>query len=87
MSAKIFIDKYVKQIKAMNPKYDVIYEVSKDEPIVFEGLEPETKYAVYARLAATDTEVAGDYATVDVTTGAADAESPRRRWRWPCRCS
>lgn len=36
MSAKIFIDKYVKQIKAMNPKYDVIYEVSKDEPIVFE---------------------------------------------------
>lgn len=41
---------------------------------VFEGLEPETKYAVYARLAATDTEVAGDYATVDVTTGAADAD-------------
>ncbi len=41
---------------------------------VFTGLEPETKYAVYARLAATDAEVAGEYATVDVTTGAADAD-------------
>ena len=41
---------------------------------VFEGLEAETKYAVYARLAATDTEVAGESATVDVTTGAADAD-------------
>ncbi|MBR3767448.1 MAG: metallophosphoesterase [Clostridia bacterium] len=36
MSAEIFIDKYVKQFKAMSPKYDVVYEVSKDEPIVFE---------------------------------------------------
>ncbi len=41
---------------------------------VFDGLEAETKYAVYARLAATDTEVAGDSATVDVTTGKADAD-------------
>lgn len=39
MSAKIFIDKYVKQIKAMSPKYDVIYEHSKDEPITFEDSE------------------------------------------------
>ena len=41
---------------------------------VFDGLEAETKYAVYARLAATDTELAGESATVDVTTGAADAD-------------
>ncbi len=41
---------------------------------IFEGLEAETKYAVYARLAATDTEVAGEYATIDVTTGAEDAD-------------
>lgn len=39
MSAKIFIDKYVKQIKAMSPKYDIIYEHSKDEPITFEDSE------------------------------------------------
>ncbi len=36
MSAKIFIDKYVKQFKALNPKYDVIYEISDKTPIVFE---------------------------------------------------
>ncbi len=36
MSLKTFIDKYEKQFKAMNPKYDVVYELSKDEPVVFE---------------------------------------------------
>ena len=36
MSAKIFIDKSIKQFKAMNPKYDIFYKVSKDSPIVFE---------------------------------------------------
>ncbi len=39
MSLEIFIDKYVKQFKAMNPKYDVVYELSKDEPIIFEDSE------------------------------------------------
>ena len=39
MSAKIFIDKYVKQFKAMNPKYDTFYEVSKAFPITFENSE------------------------------------------------
>ena len=39
MSAKIFIDKYIKQFKAMNPKYDVVYTVSKDDPITFEDSE------------------------------------------------
>ncbi|MBQ8026859.1 MAG: metallophosphoesterase, partial [Clostridia bacterium] len=36
MSFKDFCDKYAKQIKAMSPKYDVIYKVAKDDPIVFE---------------------------------------------------
>ena len=36
MSLKIFIDKYKNQFQAMNPKYDVIYEVKTDSPIVFE---------------------------------------------------
>ena len=39
MSAKIFIDKYIKQFKAMNPKYDVIYTVKKHSPIKFEDSE------------------------------------------------
>ena len=41
---------------------------------VFDGLEAETKYAVYARFAATDTAVASETVSVDVTTGAADAD-------------
>ena len=36
MSIKFFFEKYANQIKAMNPKYDVIYEVKTDNPIVFE---------------------------------------------------
>ncbi len=41
---------------------------------VFEGLEPETKYAVYARYATTDTTLASDPATIDVTTGKTNAD-------------
>ena len=33
MSLKTFITKWEAQLKAVNPKYDVVYEVSKDEPI------------------------------------------------------
>ena len=36
MGLKLFYMKYAKQIQAMSPKYDVIYDVKKDEPIVFE---------------------------------------------------
>lgn len=36
MGLKLFIMKYQKQIQAMSPKYDVIYEVKKDEPMVFD---------------------------------------------------
>lgn len=36
MGIKFFFEKYANQFKAMNPKYDVIYEISKDTPIVFE---------------------------------------------------
>ena len=36
MSLKIFIDKYKNQFQAMNPKYDVVYEVKTDNPIKFE---------------------------------------------------
>lgn len=36
MSLKIFIDKYANQFRAMNPKYDVIYDISRENPITFE---------------------------------------------------
>ncbi len=36
MKLPFFIEKYIKQFRTMNPKYDVVYEVSADEPIVFE---------------------------------------------------
>ncbi len=39
MSLKTFIDKYENQFRAMNPKYDVVYELAKDEPVVFEDSE------------------------------------------------
>lgn len=39
MGLKFVYMKYAKQIQAMSPKYDVIYEVKKDEPIVFEDSE------------------------------------------------
>lgn len=39
MSLKTFIVKWEAQLKALNPKYDVHYEVSKDEPIVFKDSE------------------------------------------------
>lgn len=39
MGLKLFVMKYAKQIQAMSPKYDVIYEVKKDDLIVFEDSE------------------------------------------------
>ena len=36
MSLKFFIEKYANQIQAMNPKYDVVYDVKTDNPIIFE---------------------------------------------------
>lgn len=36
MGLKLVYMKYEKQLQALSPKYDVIYEVKKDDPIVFE---------------------------------------------------
>lgn len=36
MSIKFFFEKYANQIQAMNPKYDVIYDVKTDSPITFD---------------------------------------------------
>ena len=39
MSLKTFYIKWEAQLKALNPKYDIVYEVSKDEPITFKDSE------------------------------------------------
>lgn len=39
MSLEIFINKYIAQFKAISPKYDVVYELSKESPITFEDEE------------------------------------------------
>lgn len=39
MGLKLFFMKYAKQIQAMSPKYDVIYDVKNDDPMVFEDSE------------------------------------------------
>lgn len=39
MSLETFIDKYKKQIKAMSPSYDQVYELASDNPITFENPE------------------------------------------------
>lgn len=36
MKLPLIIDKYVKQFKAMNPKYDTVYELTHDDPVVFQ---------------------------------------------------
>lgn len=35
MSFKVFITKYINQFKALNPKYDEVFELSVDEPVEF----------------------------------------------------
>ncbi|MBE6715870.1 MAG: hypothetical protein E7573_03020 [Ruminococcaceae bacterium] len=37
MELPFFLAKYQKQFRAMNPKYDVIYELSADDPVSFEN--------------------------------------------------
>ncbi len=39
MAVPFFVDKYIKQFRAMNPKYDVIYTVGKDDPVKFSDSE------------------------------------------------
>lgn len=59
MSKDIFITKYVAQLKALSPKYDVVYDVSKDEPIVFKDSENvKLSFAMIADTHLIDNEIA-----------------------------
>ena len=59
MSLKTFIVKWEAQLKALNPKYDVHYEVSKDEPITFKDSENvRLSFATIADTHLIDNEIA-----------------------------
>ena len=59
MSLKTFYIKWEAQLKAINPKYDVQYEVSKDEPIVFKDSENvRLSFATIADTHLIDNEIA-----------------------------
>ena len=51
MSLATFVDKYKKQFKAMSPSYDVVFELSADNPIEFEN--PEKVNVSFAAIADT----------------------------------
>ena len=59
MSLKTFYIKWEAQLKAVNPKYDVVYEVSKDEPITFKDSENvRLSFATIADTHLVDNEIA-----------------------------
>ena len=59
MSLKTFYIKWEAQLKAVNPKYDVVYEVSKDEPIAFKDSENvRLSFATIADTHLVDNEIA-----------------------------
>lgn len=59
MSLKTFYIKWEAQLKAVNPKYDVVYEVSKDEPITFKDSENvRLSFATIADTHLIDNEIA-----------------------------
>lgn len=59
MSLKTFIVKWEAQLKAINPKYDVHYEVSKEEPITFKDSENvRLSFATIADTHLIDNEIA-----------------------------
>ena len=59
MSLKTFYIKWEAQLKAVNPKYDVVYEVSKDEPIAFRDSENvRLSFATIADTHLVDNEIA-----------------------------
>lgn len=59
MSLKTFITKWEAQLKAVNPNYDVAYEVSKEEPIKFKDSENvKLSFAMIADTHLVDNDIA-----------------------------
>lgn len=59
MSFKVFITKYINQFKALNPKYDEIFDIEPSEPIVFQdGSNVRVSFAAIADTHLVDNEAA-----------------------------
>ncbi len=59
MSFKVFVTKYINQLKAINPKYDETFSISSDEPIEFlDGDNVRVSFASIADTHLVDNEAA-----------------------------
>lgn len=77
MSLATFIDKYKKQIKAMSPSYDQVYELATDNPIEFE--EPEKVKLSFA--CAADTHLINkESATVNLNNLFCDVKNAKNKF-------
>lgn len=77
MSLATFIDKYKKQIKAMSPSYDKVFELSTDNPIEFE--EPEKVKLAFA--CAADTHLINkESATVNLNNLFCDVKNAKNKF-------
>ena len=77
MSFEVFITKYINQFKAINPKYDEVFEVKFDEPVVFH--DSENVKASFACIADTHL-VDNEAATVNLNNFFKDINNSRNKF-------
>ena len=77
MSFKVFVTKYINQLKAINPKYDEIFSISSDEPIEF--LEGDNVRVSFASIADTHL-VDNEAATVNLNNFFTDLANSKNRF-------
>lgn len=77
MSFKVFVTKYINQLKAINPKYDEIFSISSDEPIEF--LDGDNVRVSFASIADTHL-VDNEAATVNLNNFFTDLANSKNRF-------
>ena len=77
MSFKVFVTKYINQLKAINPKYDEIFSISSDEPLEF--LEGDNVRVSFASIADTHL-VDNEAATVNLNNFFTDLANSKNRF-------
>ena len=77
MSFKVFVTKYINQLKAINPKYDEIFSISSDEPIEF--LDGDNVRVSFASIADTHL-VDNEAATVNLNNFFTDLANSKKRF-------
>ncbi|MBE6802834.1 MAG: hypothetical protein E7530_08125 [Ruminococcaceae bacterium] len=77
MSFKVFVTKYINQLKAINPKYDEIFSINSDEPIEF--LDGDNVRVSFASIADTHL-VDNEAATVNLNNFFTDLANSKNRF-------